>query len=270
MKIIEQFIKGKRSDPILCEDGLFVSDNFVCVIDGVTSKGKQKWNGVFSSGGYAKNIILKQLENMPKNADKQTFFYTLDSALAKAYDEKTERDDVTEYLRACIIVYSVSAQKIWSLGDCACIINGQKYETPKAIDTLLSELRAFVIESAQKDGMALDDIRQNDVGRHAIVPFLNSQLKFENDITSDFGYGVLNGHGVNIDFVNEYSVKAGDTVVLASDGYPKLCDSLDMSEEKLCELLECDPMCIGKNRGTKGIDSNNCSFDDRTYIKFEV
>lgn len=267
MKIIERFIKGKRQDDALCEDGLFVSDNYICVIDGVTSKGKQKWNGILTSGGFAKNVILSALETMPKDAEKTEFFNTLDSALAKAYAGQVQNDCITEYLRACIIVYSVSRGKIWSLGDCACIINGQKYETPKEIDTLLSRLRAFVIESAKKDGT---DVTDNDVGRTAIVPFLNEQLKFENDGESFFGYGVLNGHGVNIDFVKEYSVNAGDTVVLASDGYPDLCNTLEESEKRLAILLKEDPMCTGKNLGTKGIDGNNCSFDDRTYIKFEV
>ncbi len=264
MKIIEQFIKGKRPDAALCEDGLFLSGDYICVIDGVTSKGKQRWDGIYTSGGYAKNVILKALEKIDKNADKKAFFKALDSALASAYAAQVKNDSITEYLRACIIVYSVSQKKIWSLGDCACIINGQKHETPKRIDTLLSELRAFVIESALKDGADVS------VGREAIVPFLNEQLKFENDETSDFGYGVLNGHGVNMNFIDEYDVSEGDTVVLASDGYPDLCDSLEMSEWRLRALLQKDPLCYKDNRGTKGIDKNNCSFDDRTYIKFEV
>jgi len=267
MKIIEQFIKGKRQNGALCEDGLFVSGDYICVIDGVTSKGKQTWDGIYTSGGYAKNIILSALENMPKNADKTEFFTELDNALATVYAKQVQNDCITEYLRACIIVYSASHKKIWSLGDCACIINGQKHENPKAIDTLLSGLRAFVTESAKKDGA---DITQSDIGRQAILPFLNEQLKFENDGDSIFGYGVLNGRGVNMDFINEYDVREGDTVVLASDGYPVLCDSLEKSEQKLCELLAIDPMCIRENIGTKGIDKNNCSFDDRTYIKFEV
>lgn len=267
MKIIEQFIKGKRQNGVLCEDGLFVSGDYICVIDGVTSKGKQTWDGIYTSGGFAKEIILKTLENMPPRADKKTFFDTLDLSLGAAYDAQVQNDCITEYLRACIIVYSAAHKKIWSLGDCACIINGQKHENPKAIDLLLSGLRAFVTESAKKDGA---DITQSDIGRQAILPFLNEQLKFENDGDSIFGYGVLNGHGVNMDFINEYDVREGDTVVLASDGYPVLCDSLDESEAELAKLLEIDPMCIRENIGTKGIDKDNCSFDDRTYIKFEV
>lgn len=267
MKVIEQFIKGKRENEALCEDGLFVNDDYICVIDGVTSKGKQTWNGIYTSGGFAKEIILKTLADMPGDADKKTFFDALDNALALAYDAQVQNDSITEYLRACIIVYSVSQKKIWSLGDCACIINGQKHETPKVIDSLLSSLRAFVIESAVKDSI---DLTKGDVGREAIVPFLNKQLLFENDDKSHFGYGVLNGHGVNVNFITEYDVKTGDSVVLASDGYPDLCDSLQASEMRLQELLKIDPMCVKENISTKGIDKNNCSFDDRTYIKFEV
>ena len=38
MKIIEQFIEGKKQNPSLCEDGLFINDHFIAVVDGVTSK----------------------------------------------------------------------------------------------------------------------------------------------------------------------------------------------------------------------------------------
>ena len=38
MRIIEQFIKGKYNDPNLCEDAICVTENFIAVIDGVSSQ----------------------------------------------------------------------------------------------------------------------------------------------------------------------------------------------------------------------------------------
>lgn len=37
--IIEQFIQSKKGNPALCEDGLFVGEHFIAVVDGVTGKG---------------------------------------------------------------------------------------------------------------------------------------------------------------------------------------------------------------------------------------
>lgn len=38
MEVIEKFIKGKFGKEELCEDAIVVSENFIAVIDGVTSQ----------------------------------------------------------------------------------------------------------------------------------------------------------------------------------------------------------------------------------------
>ncbi len=43
VQIIEQFICSKYPDQKKCEDGLFISNDFIAVIDGVTSKGELTW-----------------------------------------------------------------------------------------------------------------------------------------------------------------------------------------------------------------------------------
>lgn len=270
MQIIERFLMGKRSDQDLCEDGIFANENFIAVVDGVTSKGKQKWQGKLSSGGYAKEVILRELAAMPRDIDRDGFFIRLDNALLSAYEKDIVTDDLTEYLRACMIVYSAHYNELWSVGDCQFLINGVGTETGKGIDSLMSDLRAFVIEEYLINGGREEDLYTNDVGRTAITPFLNVQLSFENRTESDFGYAVLNGHGVKLSAVRTYPVSNGDTVVLASDGYPVLCDTLEKSESELKRAVTEDPLCYKEFRGTKGIQAGNSSFDDRSYIKFIV
>ena len=51
MKIFEQFIKGKKENQALCEDMLFVSADFVAVVDGVTAKNDALFDG--KTGGRA-------------------------------------------------------------------------------------------------------------------------------------------------------------------------------------------------------------------------
>ena len=275
--IIEKQLVGKRADMRQCEDGVFAGGDFIAVIDGVTSKGKQRWKKTggdkpdgLSCGGYAKEIILSELENMPREIEKHDFFRRLDSALSAAYLAEVENDDITEWLRACIVVYSDFHKQVWSLGDCGCMINGRAFDSSKKIDSVLAQLRAFVIEKALKDGLSINQVVENDRGRQAVLPFINMQLAFENDSSSRFGYGVLNGHGLNEDFITVYDIMAGDTVVLASDGYPVLCDTLEKSERELEDVLKNDPHCYKLYPETKGVENGNCSFDDRAYIKFTV
>lgn len=268
--IKEKAIFGKRPDQTLCEDGIFISDDFIAVIDGVTSKGKQKWQGKFTSGGYAKEIIISTLKTMPRDVTMPDFFDAVNTALSDAYVKDIENDNITEWLRACMVVYSDFHSQIWSVGDCACMINGKLFDHGKKIDDLVSALRSFVLYDAIKNGMTESEIANDDIGRAAIIPFINRQLDFENDYDTPFGYPVLNGHGFDVRGCVTYDVIRGDTVVLASDGYPTLCTTLEESEQKLKEMLTDDPLCYKKYLSTKGVSPENASFDDRTYIKFNI
>ena len=69
------------------------------------------------------------------------------------------------------------------------------------------------------------------------------QMTFENR-TGPFGYPVLNGQGIEPALIKVYPVKPGDEVVLASDGYPVLKETLADSEKALQEILAEDPLCF--------------------------
>ena len=57
---------------------------------------------------------------------------------------------------------------------------------------------------------------------------------------------------------------------MASDGYPVLKETLEETEEALKIVLETDPLCFRQYKSAKGLQKGNNSFDDRTYIKFEL
>jgi len=59
-------------------------------------------------------------------------------------------------------------------------------------------------------------------------------------------------------------------LVLATDGYPFLCPTLQESEERLAWQKANDPLNIGQFKATKAFMQGNVSFDDRTYIRFSV
>ena len=86
----------------------------------------------------------------------------------------------------------------------------------------------------------------------------------------EFGYDVINGGDICTDNIVIYHVKPGDRIILASDGYPALFDTLEETEKYLFNLLDKDPLCIHELRGTKRVINGNQSFDDRSYISFYV
>ena len=269
MNIIEQYIFGKKGNPAECEDGLVITDNLIAVVDGVTAKTTKKFEDL-SSGAFARKVLCDFLmtSGIEKLNSEELF-----SKLSMTLREKSEKcyNDIeyVEYPRAAVIVYNRLFNEIWSYGDCQCMINGTLYNHEKDIDRLTSELRAFYLEYALLNGYKMEDISGDDVGRKRISEDLKNQLVFENK-NVPFGYPVINGFSVNPDMIVSYKVEENDEIVLSSDGYPFLKNTLAESEEKLSYVLENDPMCFRIYKTTKGVVDGNFSFDDRCYCRFIV
>ncbi len=80
----------------------------------------------------------------------------------------------------------------------------------------------------------------------------------------------MNGFPIHPGHVIILPVPPHSQIVLASDGYPALKETLAESEAALRELIKNDPLCFRENMGTKGLVKGNDSFDDRTYIRFDT
>lgn len=269
MKIIEQTVVGKKSDPGLCEDGLFINEDFIAVVDGATAKGTYEWEYGKTSGVVAKEIILDYLGSVPRDISPTGLLNEITNRIYEKIIVTGLKDSKIDYSRASIIIYSRYHNEIWNYGDCQCMVNGNSYKHKKKIDNLLSELRSFVIQSLIINGTTEEELRNKDLGREFILPFLKQQHLFEN-LNDEYGYPVLNGESLNLDLMQTYQVEVGDEVVLATDGYPKLYPNLEESEKALLELLERDSLCYKDYKSTKGLGDGELSFDDRTYVRFKV
>ncbi len=263
MEIIEKSIIGKSTDQSLCEDGLFISEDFIAVIDGVTAKSPEFFNGK-TGGRAAMESILKTLEKVDKNITKNDLFKILNEHISELYNISPDGR-----ASACAIIYSKAYNEIWCCGDCQCLINNTLYLNEKEIDSIFSKARALVLEIALLQGKTEDELLENDIGREFIKPILETQHLFENS-NNQFAYEVLNGKNLRYDLIKTYKVNTGDTVVLASDGYPVLKNTLEESENELKKVIKENPLCNKAYLSTKGVKKGNMSFDDRTYIKFIV
>lgn len=58
-----------------------------------------------------------------------------------------------------------------------------------------------------------------------------------------------------------------DELVIASDGYPFIGETLAASESQLALLLDKDPWCVAELAGTKGILPGQVGYDDRDYLR---
>lgn len=260
MNICEQFILGKKNDPTLCEDGIFINDNFIAVLDGVTSKSARLFNGK-AGGRTAMESAVKVLSEAEYDVSKELLFLKINEAIKELYN-----DTPTGEAAVCIAVFSKYHKEIWAMGDCQFLVNGEHHCQEKEIDKILSEIRALVLEAEEKKGSFTVE---SDPGREFIMPILKIQHIFANS-KEKYGYPLLNGDNIDTNEIYSVKINDGDIIVLASDGYPTLCESLKESEEKLSEILKNDPMLYKIHLSTKGVEKGNISFDDRAYIKFTV
>ena len=110
----------------------------------------------------------------------------------------------------------------------------------------------------------IECLRINDTGRCHILPDLIVACSRQN-----MDYAVIDGFDIPMDKVKVIDVPPEETeIILASDGYPFIKETLGQSEEALARLIEADPLLIDKYRATKGVMNGYASFDDRSYIRF--
>ncbi len=274
MQILEQFIEGKTSNKDNCEDSIFISDSFIAVIDGATSKSSRKYNNS-NSGKACSELLNKSLKNLPKKISAKQATLYLSNEVLSLY----ENQEFVDYLEknsferasASIIIYSKYRNEIWMIGDCQCLVDNKKYTNTKVIDKLLSSIRSFYIHSEIKLGKSFQSFQEQDLGREFILPLLKKQLLFQNSKErSEFSYGVIDGFEVAENEIKIIDVSKAKEIVLASDGYPKLFNTLVKTEAYLKDIIKKDPLCYKKYKSTKGLQKGNLSFDDRAYIKIRI
>ena len=288
MKIIESSIIGKKS-PEACEDGMVVTDDFIAVIDGSTSKTPKHLNPDMKNGRYAMMLISEYIrEELKADASVDDFCqgvtaYIYNKVYEKLGVEERLKEHPEERLTASAILYSRTRNEVWMVGDCQAIIAGKLYENGKPYEEKIARKRVELIEQGLSSAEA----------RKQIEPLLiKAMLSGQNQT-----YTVIDGfpiyrEGVKVVSVSDScsvqdpvpasdsvpcsgSVSASGTIsvssseiVLASDGYPFLEPTLAASEAALAEQIANDPQNIHSFIATKGIVEGNKSFDDRTYIRF--
>lgn len=266
MKIIESSIIGKKS-PEACEDGMVVTDDFIAVIDGSTSKTPKHLNPDMKNGRYAMMLISEYIrEELKSEASVDDFCqgvtaYIYNKVYEKLGVEERLKEHPEERLTASAILYSRTRNEVWMVGDCQAIIDGKLYENGKPYEQEIARKRVELIEQGLSPAEA----------RKQIEPLLiEAMLSGQNQT-----YTVIDGfpiyrEGVKVVALKMKPVSSPNEVVLASDGYPFLKPTLSASEAALAEQIANDPQNIHSFIATKGIVEGNKSFDDRTYILFSV
>jgi hypothetical protein len=269
MHIIESFCVGKLGDSELCEDMIVVTDAHAAIVDGVSDKTGRLYNGV-SAGRFAAAVITHELERLPPAISFPETLASLRSAFNYALDH-AGRPPADEALPAAVfVVYSAMRHELWRLGDTSFMINGDANTPLTALDDVNADARATVLRAALAAGASTRDLLASDPGRASIFASLRAQHRYANDPSDPLGYAAFNGNSIPGRYIEIITVSADSEVVLASDGYPRLHNTLAATEDALARDLTQDPLRIGKFPSLNGVDPGCSSFDDRSYIRLRT
>lgn len=281
MKIIEKRITGKdpKKKP---EDGIVVTNDFIAVIDGSTSKATERVSRWYSNGRLCMKVISRFIRKAPADITVDAFLKGVTEAVRKKYSSR--RLDFyaahpEERITASCIVYSRLQRQLWMIGDCQCLVGKsgcaddeyEFFDNPKPSEAVVAEARAAEAHRLLASGEAtVESLLANDVARAKVIPQMIEAMKRQN-----IDYAVVDGFKIPRQKVKVFTFDFEPwTIILASDGYPILHPTLAASEEALSLQREQDPLNIGTGnppfKATKAFVQGFNSFDDRSYIKFTI
>ena len=232
MKIIESCIIGKKS-PEACEDGMVVTDDFIAVIDGSTSKTPKHLNPDMKNGRYAMMLISEYIqEELKADASVDDFCqgvtaYIYNKVYEKLGVEEWLKEHPEERLTASAILYSRTRNEVWMVGDCQAIIAGKLYENGKPYEEKIARKRVELIEQGLSPAEA----------RKQIEPLLiKAMLSGQNQT-----YTVIDGFPIYREGVKVVSVSDSSSVQgsVSSSDSSSVQDSVSSSDS--CSVQDSVP-----------------------------
>ena len=306
MTIIEQSLTPKNPAK-KSEDGIVVTNDFIAVIDGSTSKATRQWSSRMSNGRYAMTIVSRIIRKLPPDASCHQFCVAATKAIRSIYTPSWYHFPLLS--RRLRLNGAIFCQGWSALGSAACYRQGTQDPPLLHLSSHPEErlCASAVIYSVRRREIWLVGDCQCLIGgelcenpkpyeqklaelRAAKVQELLDEGKTPNEILADDQaraaiipemlrdmqnqnktYAVIDGFPIPETRVPIITLDFRPwEIVLASDGYPFLCPTLAESEARLDEQRRNDPLNIGDFKATKGFTPGNNSFDDRSYIRFSV
>lgn len=272
MKIIEQFTQGKEGQDGVNDDSLCVSDNFIAVIDGTTSRVGHRLRGVLI-GQFASNVLAREVAKLPPEIDARGAVDVLTDVLLKESEVAAKEEGLSFggpefYPSAALLVYSAARREIWRVADSTFVIDGRANCRIFPQERTWMELRRAYLCAEIARGKKEEDLIAADPSQDILTPLIREFRVFAN-YDGPYGYGVVNGSRVPDAHVEVYPAAHANEITFASDGYPEVEPTLAETEKYLLHVVKQDPLMYKLHPQVKGVKPGSVSFDDRTYIRFK-
>lgn len=267
MKILENRTTGKYGTDSRNEDAVVITPYFTAVIDGATDISGAETGGM-TPGRFAAQTVAAAFTKLDKNADAAATVAFLTAALAEARRAHNVPQEVRPF---CVFAcYSKERQQIFRLKDIKIAVNGAEVAGEIAVVEALVEARRALLHGCLAAGKSVAELQEDDPSRVIYSAFSTHNFALLNNADSAYGFGAIDGSPVPDIFIETVDLPERAEVILASDGYPVLKDSLAESEAVLADILARDPLLIGDYPQPRAMLQNGVSFDDRSWLRFSI
>lgn len=270
IEVLEAFTRSKSGEATGGDDAVFLSESHAAVLDGETDKSGLTFDGK-SAGRFIADVACSAIADLKPDCTAVEAVREISSSVDA---ELRGRGFQGRRPSATAVIYSAVRREIWRVGDASFRFGDKESIGGKLIDRIAAEARSALIAARLLAGSEPDSILQDDPGREMILPLLIDSVHFRNLPTSSVSslrFGAIDGSPVPDDLIEVVAVPIeSSTVILASDGYPRLLPTLAESEAYLKGAIDRDPLCIRELQGTKAIVMGADSYDDRTYLRLGV
>jgi len=280
IKMVERYSAAKTGDESLNEDALVVTPNFLAVIDGSSLAAHERFNNM-TGGRFAAQNIAQNIGKLPHDIDAPNAVDFLSRNLRDALDSASAEQGQPRgrsLAAAGMVVYSRHRNEIWGVADCPFAVDGQVHETQLKLAAQRAQLRKYLIHSeiadrkakGQTESQIVADLLENDPTPNIIAKGIMANSRtFANNDDPVFGYGVINGDTVPRNHIRVVQVGQAREIILASDGYPKIFNTLAKTEQYLADVNARDPLCYLENPQPKAVKGGRY-YDDVSYMRFRL
>ena len=261
--ILEQFSCGKAKTGY-SEDRVVASNHHFGILDGS--------RGPVYAGADVITAMLDEARAYMESMPAEISFFALIEALsemARKHKQIAGFDNLRTSGGFVFCLYSDHFGEIWRIGDCKFRNRGTENSVFWNSEEICAKARALKIDALLLEGLEPEAIMARDDYDHLIDDLLVHEASFLNRENHPFSFGAINGQTVPKVYHERFPAKAG-RLIITSDGYPRVLDSLDACETELSRLLVIDPLCIAENLQCKGLGPDRHSYDDRALIAADI
>lgn len=252
------------------DDIIFISDDFLAVIDGATPK--DEYTKAVSGGRHCAESVANALSDLPPASNIEKFLSQASDVISRTERGLRPAGGWPFGPPSCsAVVVSAERREIWGIGEGSFRVSAEPYYLLNPLERIAATVRSIILRAKLLEGASVSELQADDPGRQAALPLLRAAQHFRNRTATQWGFAALDGSTVPKELIKIWRIPEVEIEgVIASDGYPVLGKDLQSSERALEELQIKDPLLCTEYLSTKCKQTGDQSFDDRSLIRFKI